>query len=291
MTHHAAPPDPNPTKPKRAPPPGSVDTHFHLFGPAKDFPFIANSPYLTDDALPETLIATHEVLGIDYGVIVAGGSYGRDPSQLLSTLKRFPDRFRGICVPPDDLAEPDIERMNALGVRGVRFVGDSGGRHVAHILPEVAERIADHGWHVQFMAGNADIVDHAERLLALPNDIVLDHFGRPDAALGLDQPAFTTILRLLDTGRVWVKLSGPMYCSKLEFPYPDMQPFAEALVRHAPERLFWGTDWPHLHMFERMMPNDGGLVDLLAEWVPDDRTRETVLRTNPASFYGFPAMR
>ena len=287
MTHHAAPPDPAPTRPVLQCPAGAVDSHFHLFGPAAEFPFIADPPYLTDDALPETLLANHRTLGIDHGVIVMGGAYGRDARQLLDVLRRYPSRFRGVVVPRDDVTPAAIAHMHAAGVRGVRFASDAAGPHVAHILPQVAALVADQGWHVQFLPSGTNLPDHAERLMALPNPVVIDHFGGVDTRLGLDQPAFRTLLRMMESGRVWAKLSGPMYCCRGEFPYADIMPFAHALVRHAPDRLVWGSDWPHLHMDGRSMPNDGRLLDLLLDWVPDPALRDAVLVTNPTRLYGF----
>ncbi|GAA4330362.1 amidohydrolase family protein [Pigmentiphaga soli] len=287
MVHVAKPPDPNPVAPRLKCPAGAVDAHLHLFGPAERYPFVPETQYLSGDALPESCIAMHDVLGIAHGVIVSGGAYGRDPAHLLDVLARFPGRFRGVCVPADDLGHEQIAHMDALGVRGVRFVSDARGAHLPRILPDLAARVAEHGWHVQFYAQGTDIVDHAERLRRLPNQIVIDHFGSMPAELGVDQPAFRAVLDLLDTGRVWVKLSGPMYCSRQEFPYADIVPFAHALVRHAPERLVWGSDWPHLHMKERSMPNDGHLLDLLLDWVPDAATRDAILAANPARLYGF----
>ncbi|HYP79974.1 MAG TPA: amidohydrolase family protein, partial [Steroidobacteraceae bacterium] len=120
---------------------------------------------------------------------------------------------------------------------------------------------------------------------SLPCPVVLDHFGAFDATLGLEQPAFTTILRMLDTGRVWVKLSAPMRSTREEFPYAAMKPFAQALVRHAPERMLWGSDWPHVQLNDRLMPNDGDLLDLFAEWIPDEVIRWRILQQNPLPLY------
>ena len=123
--------------------------------------------------------------------------------------------------------------------------------------------------------------------MALPNTIVLDHFASIDAARGTDQPDFRLLLELLDTGRVWIKLSGPMRCTREELPYASLTPIARALVAHAPERLIWGSDWPHVNMNDRQMPNDGDLVDLIAEWILDAATRRQILVDNPALLFGF----
>jgi 2-pyrone-4,6-dicarboxylate lactonase len=282
-------PDSNPKTPELRCPPGGCDSHIHLFGPAAKYPFAPDSPYTSRDALPETLIALQERLGLSRAVIVSPGGYGRDYRLLADTLECYPDRFRGIALMPEDTSAAEFARLTRLGVTGLRMMSAKRGRHVPHLSPEVAKRAADHGWHVQFYPHDDDITDYAEPLLALPNTIVLDHFASVPAADGVDQPAFRTVLDMLDSGRVWVKLSGPMRCTTQNYPYPAVTPLARALVRHAPERLVWGSDWPHVNLDGREMPNDGDLVDLLADWVPDEATRRKILVDNPCALYGFPA--
>jgi 2-pyrone-4,6-dicarboxylate lactonase len=281
------PPDPNTKVPKLKCPPGAIDSHFHLFGPRADYPFDPGTVYDTADALPETLIAMHKIMGISGGVIVSGGAYGRNARHLKDTLRRFPAYFRGVAVPPDHLPDAEIDEMHALGVRGVRFSSHTRGAHLAPILPDLAAAIYERGWHVQFYANAGSLPASADALLALPNDIVFDHFGTFIAAEGLNQPAFQTMLRMMDTGRVWVKMSGPMRCSTQDPPYADVTPFARALVAHAPERLVWGTDWPHPNMNDQVMPNDGDLLDLMLDWVPDEATRNRILIDNPRKLYDF----
>lgn len=283
------PPDPHPRTPKLRLPPGACDTHVHLFGPASQYPFDPGSRYVAQDALAEDYIRLQDVVGLSRAIIVSGGGYGRNPRHLADTLARFPGRFRGVALLPDDAPHAEFERLGRLGVCGLRFVSPAHGAHLPHLSPDTARRAAEHGWHVQFYPAAGDIVDLADRLLALPNQIVLDHFAAVPAAGGVDQPAFRAVLRLLDSGRVWVKLSGPMRCSRQDFPYADVAPLAQALVRHAPERLVWGSDWPHVNMNDRRMPNDGDLVDLIAEWIPDAATRNRILVDNPQRLYGFPA--
>jgi len=284
-----AAPDPHPKTPKLKAPPGACDSHIHLFGPAGKYPFAADSPYTSRDALPETFIALQGRLGLSTAVIVSPGGYGRDYRLLADTLARFPDRFRGIALMPDDTPAAEFARLTKLGVRGPRMMSAKRGAHVPNFNRAVAARAFEHGWHVQFYPHDADIVEYADKLLSLPNTIVLDHFASIPAAGGVDQPAMRTLLKMLDSGRVWVKVSGPMRCTTQNFPYPDVTPLARALVRHAPERLVWGTDWPHVNLDGREMPNDGDLTDLLAEWVPDAATRNRILVDNPRELYGFPA--
>jgi len=281
------PPDPRPKTPRLKAPPGAVDSHIHLFGPEADWPFHPDTQYRAAEALPELAMAQNAVLGLSHSVVVSPGGYGRDYRYLEGVLTRHPDYFRGIIVPPDDFALGEARRLDALGVRGVRFLAGARGKHLAPILPDVAKTVHEVGWHVQFYGHAGDIVEAGPQLLALPNTIVLDHFGAVDSALGVDQPAFGAVLRMLDTGRVWVKLSGPMRCGRTDPPYAEMIPFARALAAHAPERLVWGSDWPHVNMDGRVMPNDGDLLDLLLGWVPDAKTRNRILVDNPRALYGF----
>ena len=282
-------PDPHPKSPKLACPPGACDTHIHLFGPVEKYPFASDSPYTSRDALPETFVALQDKLGLSTAVIVSPGGYGRDYRLLADTLARFPDRFRGIALMPDGTSAAEFARLTRLGVRGLRMMSAKRGSHVPSYSPEIAARAAEHGWHVQFYPHDTDILDYADKLLALPNTIVLDHFASIPAAGGVEQPAVKTVLRMLDSGRVWLKLSGPMRCTTQPLPYPEVTPLARAFVRHAPERMVWGSDWPHVNLDGREMPNDGDLADLLLEWVPDAATRSRILVDNACALYGFPA--
>jgi predicted TIM-barrel fold metal-dependent hydrolase len=285
------PPDPDPRKPAFALPAGSWDCHIHLFGPATRFPFAPESPYVSDDALPEDYLAVQSVLGLERAVVVSAGGYGVDTRHLRWVLESHRDRLRGIILAPADLTATHAEELEALGVRGVRMFGAPPGTEWAH-LPRIDARLAavaaEIGWHVQYHSITRDDIAQASApLLALGCPVVLDHFGMLDPRLGLDQPGFAAILRMLDSGRVWVKLSGPMRAAREEdMPYPSMTRFARALVAHAPERMLWGSDWPHVQMNGRVMPNDGDLLGLLAEWVPDDALRSRILAENPLALYG-----
>jgi predicted TIM-barrel fold metal-dependent hydrolase len=161
------------------------------------------------------------------------------------------------------------------------------GQHVPNYSKEIAARVHEHGWHIQFYPHGTDIVEYADKLLALPNPIVLDHFASIPAAGGVDQPAVKAVLKMLDSGKVWLKLSGPMRCTAEPPPYPSVTPLAHVFVKHAPERMVWGSDWPHVNLDGMVMPNDGDLLDLLAEWVPDSKVRNRILTQNPKALYGF----
>lgn len=279
--------DPHPKKPKLKVPPGACDTHIHLFGPAAKYPFAKDSPYTAHDALPETLFALQDTLGLSTAVIVSPGGYGRDTSMLADTLAKYPDRFRGIALLRDDTPSSEIARLTKLGVRGMRMMSHKRGQHVPNYSKEIAARVHEHGWHIQFYPHGTDIIDYADKLLALPNDIVLDHFASIPAAGGVDQPAVKAVLKMLDTGKVWLKLSGPMRCTQENVPYPSVTPMARLFSQHAPERMVWGSDWPHVNLEGREMANDGDLLDLLAEWVPDENVRNRILVQNANKLYGF----
>lgn len=288
------PPDPSPRKPRLAAPAGAIDCHVHLFGPSGQYPFDPGSKYISRDALPETLISLQDTLGLSGAVVVSGGGYGRTTRHLEDVLARYSRRFRGVALLPADTTPRDLGRLHALGVRGARFVSDGHGGalpRLKDLTPQLTGWLADLGWHVQMYVSGNDLEVASAAFLAQPNPVVLDHFATLPAQGGPGQSGFRHLLKLLDTGRVWVKLSGPMRCTQEEPPYPGITPLARALVRHAPERLLWGSDWPHVNMNGRTMPNDGDLFDLLDDWLDDCTDKAAVLKqilvTNPRQVYGF----
>jgi predicted TIM-barrel fold metal-dependent hydrolase len=288
MPKLTAGPDPHTKTPKLKAPPGACDTHIHLFGPAAKYPFAPDSPYTSRDQLPETFIALQDRLGLSTAVIVSPGGYGRNPALLADVLAKYPDRFRGIALVKDDIPASELARLTKLGVRGMRMMSTKRGSHVPNFAAEIAARVHEHGWHIQFYPHGTDIVEYADKLLSLPNDIVLDHFASIPAEGGVDQPAMKAAFKMLDSGRVWLKLSGPMRCTAQNLPYPSVTPMARAFVEHAPERMLWGSDWPHVNLDGREMPNDGDLLDLLAEWAPDAAVRNRILVDNANKLYGIP---
>ncbi|MEX0852665.1 MAG: amidohydrolase family protein [Bauldia sp.] len=280
------PPDPNPKTPRLKCPPGAIDCHVHVFGPASKYPFNPGAKYISADALPETEIALQDRLGISMAVVVSGGGYGRNYRHLADVLEKHADRFRGVALLPAEVTRDEIARLNRLGVRATRFVSAAHGGAMPPLSPEIAALVADFGWHVEYYLHRTEIIDFGPLLLKLPNRaIVLDHFAHIPAAGGIGQPAFQALLRLLDSGRVWVKLSGPMRCTEEEPPYASVTPMARTLVAHAPERLVWGSDWPHVNLNNRTMPNDGDLVDLIADWIPDAVARQRIMVDNPRALY------
>jgi len=286
MPYLTPPPDPAPNKPRLQAPPGAWDCQVHLFGPLDDYPQDPTSPYVSAPATAEMNIRMQYALGLARSIIVSGGGYGRDYRYMEHALERYPQRFRGVILPPDTIADAELRRLDGLGVRGVRFVSDGHAKNLPRILPQVARQAMDLNWPVHFYPKGEDLVQYESELLALPNQIVLNHFAAVPAAKGVDQPAFQVLLRMLDTGRVWVKLSGPMRSSAGDMPYAEVTPLAHALIARAPERMLWGSDWPHVNMRDRLMPNDGDLFDLLLEWAPDATDRRRILVDNPDALYG-----
>jgi predicted TIM-barrel fold metal-dependent hydrolase len=286
----ADPPDPHPKTPRLRCPPGAVDCHVHLFGPKAEFPFMEGARYVSEDRLPATQIAMQDVLGISRAVIVSGGAYGPNTRHLEHVLERHGDRFLGVALSPNDATVGHLRRLDRLGVRAVRFVSKGHGPKFLPISTDTVARIADLGWHVQYYPYRTELAEMWKSLLDLPTDIVIDHFGHVPAAGGTGQPAFQALLRLLDSGRVWVKLSGPMRLTDEEPLYPSVTPLARALVAHRPDRLLWASDWPHVNMNGRTMPNDGDLLDLLVEWAPDEAARAAILAENPARLFRLSAV-
>lgn len=287
MPYLTPPPDPNPRAPRYRAPAGAVDCHIHLFGPQGKYAFDPASPYISEDALPETYIALQHRLGLSRAVIVSGAGYGRNTAHLLDTLARFPQRFRGVALPPEDVTDAELSRMRGMGVRGARFFSGARWSHLPMISSPLARRVVAQGWHIQFYPHGPDLVDYKQALLNLDATIVLDHFAGIPAEQGVNQPAMKALLEMLDTGRVWVKISGPMRCCPGDYPYAPVTPIARHLVTHAPERLVWASDWPHTNMVGRKMPNDGDLFDLFTQWVEDEAVRRRILVDNPAALYGF----
>lgn len=280
------PPDPHPRKPLLALPAGAWDCLIHVYAEPERYPFHPGCPYRSAAVLPETYLRQMEILGLDRAVIANGAGYGSDSRYLLETLERYPTRFKGVTYVEDDVTPGALNALRRRGVLGARFAGGPAYPHLPRINARIAKRLADADMHIEFLTfTRGGMAEEKALFLGLPNTIVIDHFGRLDTTQGLDQPGFTALLELLDTGRVWLKMSNPAFCTSDDFPYAPVLPFARALVRHAPERLIWGSNWPHVMRNGRKMANDGDLVDLIGEWVPDAETRRRIMAVNPLSLY------
>jgi predicted TIM-barrel fold metal-dependent hydrolase len=228
-----------------------------------------------------------ETIGCERAVLVQPSVYGTDNSALLDALRSGVFPLRGVAVVAQDASDRQLEDIHRAGVRGIRINLASATRGLAlEQAPRLAERVKALGWHLQFFLDFKALPDAEHYLAKLPVDIVIDHFGRVRAADGLAAPPFMALLRLLRRENVWAKIMGPYFLSDRAPRFPDVTAFARAVVAVAPERVVWGTDWPHPAARD-LMPNDGTLADLLLEWIPDAGLRNKVLVDNPARLYGF----
>ncbi len=285
-----APPDPNPRPPNRALPANSCDCHAHICGPAAQFEYAPKRIYTPPDALLPDYLALLETLGIARTVLVQPSVYGADNTVLLAALGQFGDKARGVAVVDDGVGEAELERLHAAGVRGIRLnlvdVKDPSGTLPLDHARALADRIRPLGWHMELLIHVDGVPDLDARLKNFPVDLVFGHLGYVRPGQSPDIPGFQALLRLMAGGRAWVKLTGPYRISAMGMPYGDTDPFARALFEAAPERLVWGSDWPHV-MVRGAMPNDGDLCDLLMNWAGDDGMLRQVLVDNPAHLYGF----
>ena len=278
------PPDRNTKKPLLKTPSGACDTHFHIYGPQERYPFNPNRPMDAEDSTYEDLIKLHDTLGISRGVIVQSLMHGHCYEYMLNALCRDPERFRGVAMPAPDITDGELEILDKAGVVGARFAY----RWSADINRNMISRIDELGWHPQFwFRGEEEALAWRDIMIASPVNFVIDHMGWQPAKNGLDSPGFRVVLDCLETGRCWVKLSGPnRFTSEKKLPYSDTLPFAQTLIEYAPERLIWGSDWPHPDHFE-IMPNDGEILDLMIDWAPDANIRKMIFSENPKKLFGF----
>jgi predicted TIM-barrel fold metal-dependent hydrolase len=265
-----------------------------VFGPAERFPYAADRSYTPPDAPLAMYLAMLDTLGFARGVLVQGSAHGHDNAAMLDALAREPARLRGVAVADAAVSSSELRRWHERGVRGLRFnhFFRGGQLHYRGGVPldaarAHAELMAELGWHLQLWIDVKDLPDTIPVLKALRLPVVIDHMGRTDARAGTGTPGFQSLLRLVGDGGCWVKLSGAHRLSQNAPDYPEARPFHEALVAANPERLLWGTDWPHPRI-EGEMPNAGHLLDLFNAWTPDAATRRKILVENPARLYGFP---
>jgi len=246
---------------------------------------------------PDCLLPDYErmlsALGLERAVLVQPSVYGRDNAVLIEALGRSRGRFRGVAVVGPELSDVELAQLDAAGVRGVRVnIVDVPGREPGALpltgLRALAARIAPLGWHIELLLHVDEFPELDRALAGFPVDVVIGHLGYMKTARGLGDPGFRALLRLLARGRCWVKLTGPYRISSAPLPYADVVPLARTLAAERADRLLWGSDWPHV-MLKGAMPNDAELVEVLADWLPDEALRRRVLVENPAALYGFPA--
>jgi 2-pyrone-4,6-dicarboxylate lactonase len=288
-----APPCAGPDRQLRAPrlrlPPGTVDCHAHVFGPRARFPFSPERSYTPEDCTVDDYRALLDKLGIDRCVIVHGGAHGTDNAATMAALQALGPRVRGVAVIRPGLDRAALQALHAGGMRGCRISSVvRGGARFEH-LEDLARETHPMGWHLlMHLHHSEELVGLAPRLRAIPNAFVLDHLAHVLGSEGASAPGFRALMDLLDTDRCWVKLASLYRSSAQPYPHEDMLPVIHAVVAARPDRIIWGTNWPH-PIYRGPMPNDADLVDLLPLWIPDEKLRRHVLVDNPARLYGFDA--
>lgn len=271
-------------RPKLQAPPGACDTHMHFYDAR--FPAAPAALITPDDARVEDYRRVQAHLGLERVIVVQPTTYGLDDSCQIEAMQSFGDDARAVFVVDRDTPDAELERLTGLGGRGARFHMLPGGAVSWDQLEEVAARVHAFGWHIQLQLNGRELPEREALLTRLPCPLVIDHVGRFTPPVSPDHEAFRVLLRLLDSGRCWVKLSAP-YESFGDAPprYEEVAVEARALVRAAPERVLWASNWPHPG--KDWMPDDAEHLDLLLDWVDDEATRSRILVGNPARLYGF----
>ena len=285
------PPDRNPRKPKLALPRGAVDTHVHVFAPR--YKLSPDRGYNPPDSTLGDLKHLHTTLGIERVVFTQPSVYGVDNSAILDAMAALnaeaPNRARAVVAVTMDIGDDELAALDARGGRGVRLNTDNKGGMPIEItaIPDLAARIAPFGWHIEFLFPGSDIIALMPTLAAVKVPISIAHFAYQPATAGVSAPGFKALIELLRRGNTWVKISGANRVSATDLPpYDDVKPMAQTLIEAAPDRIMWGTDWPHPNKYV-VNPNDGDLVDAFGDWVTDEEMRRRIMVDNPAGFYRF----
>lgn len=286
---------PHPSKPRFRLPPGAVDAHCHVFGPGAEFPYAPERKYTPCDAGKAQLFALRDHLGFARNVIVQATCHGSDNRALTDACRSSGGRARGVASVRRDVSDAELRELHEAGVRGVRFnfvkrLVDSTPREQ---LAEIAARVARLGWHVVIYFEAPELPDLVDFLAALPTTVVVDHMGRPDVTRSVDGPEFALFLGLLrEHPHVWSKVggadrlsvSGPRALHAEPLPYRDVVPFASRVVQEFPERVLWGSDWPHPNLKDHM-PDDGLLVDYVTQIAATPELQRKLMVDNPMRLY------
>ena len=281
---------PHPPLPRIALPPGACDAHCHIFGPQARFPLAPNRAYTPPDVPEPVLRALHDNLGFSRCVLVQPAAHGFDHSALLDALARAPERYRGVALLDPQASPGSLARLNDAGVRGVRinFLPHLGPAPEVSNIRLAAARAAELGWHLAVHLDAPALLARQMLLERLQVPVVIDHMARVNPAEGTGGAAFIALRRLLQGGRIWVKLSGTDRLSRQPYPHDDAVELAALLVREAPDRVVWGTDFPHVNI-AGPPPDDAALVALIDRIAPETALRRQLLVNNPAALYGFVA--
>jgi predicted TIM-barrel fold metal-dependent hydrolase len=283
-------------------PAGACDCHTHIHPDPATFPFFAGRSYTPEPALPEQMAALHKALGIQRVVIVTPSVYGTDNSATLYGMKARGADARGVAVIDAAAPESELEAMDRAGIRGIRLnlltAGITDPAVARERLQRAIPRVAKRGWHVQINTNPAMVAAVRDLVAASPVPVVFDHFAGARPELGVEQPGYPELIDLVRSGKAYIKISAAYRSSKLAPDYPDMAPFAKALIAANVERVLWGTDWPHPNnvtppgrkptdVTPLLQIDDGRMLNLLAVWALDAAVRRKILVDNPARLYGF----
>ncbi|WP_137044853.1 amidohydrolase [Pseudolabrys sp. FHR47] len=264
---------------------GATDAHCHVFGPGDRFPYAPNRRYTPKDAPKEALRALHDHLGVSRAVIVQASCHGTDNAAMLDCIASDPKRYRGVCIADDSFTDKDFERLHQGGVRGVRFnfVKHLGGSPDMGVFMRILDRVKGLGWHVVLHLDAPDIVPLSSMIARLPLPFVIDHMGRVPAVAGVDQEPLRALVKLARLDNCWIKVCG---AERIDMPpYNRAAPIARILVEVNPERVLWGTDFPHPNPTHEC--DEADLVDLIPHYAVNERTQHRLLVDNPARLYGF----
>jgi predicted TIM-barrel fold metal-dependent hydrolase len=267
-------------------PANAADCHHHIYDAR--YPADPKAVLRPGDALVEDYRALQRRIGTTRHVIVQPSTYGTDNRCTLDALAAFGSEARAVAVVNDSVPDAELKRMDGLGVRGIRFNLAQAGATTAEMIEPLSKRVNDLGWHIQINAPSATIMAIMDTLNRVPSPIVFDHLAHVPEPAGFSDPLFARVRALIDKGRTWIKLSGAYQDTKVGAPtYADSSALAREYVKAAPERLVWGSDWPHPSE-QQIKPDDALLFDLLADWAPDEAVRHRILVQNPEALYGFP---
>lgn len=273
------------TAPRLKAPDNSCDTHMHFYD--RKYP-LAPTAILQppDDGSVATYRMVQRRLGVRRTVVVQPTAYGFDNTCTLDGMAALGADARGIAVVDESVSDAELRRLTDAGMRGLRLQMVPGGAIPWDAADTIVRRVQTVGWHTQLQMDGRLFPDREAQILSWPGRVVIDHVGRFFVPVPVEHAAFRSLLRMVDTGRVWVKLSAPYEVSKVGPPlYEDVGALAKALVAAAPERMLWASNWPHPG--QKVVPDEAVLLDLLLDWVPDDATRRRILVDNPAELYGF----
>jgi 2-pyrone-4,6-dicarboxylate lactonase len=278
---------PNPSRPTYRPPAGAVDAHCHVFGPENRFPYAPERKYTPCDAPKEELFELRDFLGLDKNVIVQASCHSKDNRAMVDALESANGRAKGVAFVGEEVTDNELDWMNRAGVKGVRFnfikrLVDFTPRDV---LTRISKRIAPLDWHIVVYFEMGDLPELEAFFTSLPTTVVIDHMGTPDVSKGVDHSENRRFHRLLETHQnFWVKVTCPERMTRMGPPYDDVVPFGHALVERFPDRVLWGTDWPHPNM-KKEAPDDGLLVDYIPRIAPSASSQQALLVDNPIRLY------